>query len=926
MARVLQTANAPGEFVALPGFSWPGAEGCLAILFPAPSPIRAPAAYAGLMDAMRDRDGLAITKSGEIIPRFAECIGKCVGLEVTHGSRGAHDFALEALRQGMVGAFVGGGSPDHGAVGATSLTGVRVASLSRSNLLEAIRARQTWATNGERIVVAFDVDLEGDLPRLTVRGVGTAPIEQIEMYRNGKLVFQTHDLPKTEEFDLSWDDADLLTLDCLDRTVAYHARIVQTSLNAYDPSRHDVAITSPVEIVPSARHFDTSHARRGGAIQRPPGAALASLRAAWSSLRVDPERPLRAELPHGVVPRWTSLQITDLRAAAQELSRLAAQDSVLVKLARDAMALGSIAEALTVARGASEKIDRALLEDRPTRAVVARLQSEARQVHEASARAQTAGRGADWNALQEEWFAARWVTTASSDLLRRVAEFAALAERSAPIATFESKQRVSELVLALDPRVLAARAVETARTRSLAHELDAHWGFTEAEPTEAGEAIAFRVRLVVPGSPVARLGGLIEGFAWEVPFERDAAGWVAAVPTKWLPARTDPRLTISFDHPTLVERAYLEEPGGAPTRARGIVERLTFARSGEAARAILEAATDSVDVSLVGAGSGAPHVYWTGVVPKGETSLAFPASALRDYEHFAAQWGFAGWTRSAGTTVPGYDAAEPIGFGASPDGRAVLGFADGIVFVDPYTGATESYAYPPGRAHDVGRPFAALPLGEGVLVRASAGPEGWVSRFDLESATWNEVPPGPEVGSLAAHPDGGYAWLAGKTLRRRLPGGDDGPPLVLDVTGELFGFDPAGNAIVGLAEGGAGRVSAATGALLATIRGTPLAVDASGAVLVLERLEPPDPIVARRVLLGRVLPDGSSGGSFWIDTKPAPGLDPGIRIAKRADGSLLVLGGSTWWKRGPRNDWWGASVEAWNSVWAGRTLVPNAHF
>jgi hypothetical protein len=149
---------------------------------------------------------------------------------------------------------------------------------------------------------------------------------------------------------------------------------------------------------------------------------------------------------------------------------------------------------------------------------------------------------------------------------------------------------------------------------------------------------------------------------------------------------------------------------------------------------------------------------------------------------------------------------------------------------------------------------------------------------------------------------------------------------VLDVTGELFGFDPAGNAIVGLAEGGAGRVSAATGALLATIRGTPLAVDASGAVLVLERLEPPDPIVARRVLLGRVLPDGSSGGSFWIDTKPAPGLDPGIRIAKRADGSLLVLGGSTWWKRGPRNDWWGASVEAWNSVWAGRTLVPNVHF
>jgi len=51
--------------------------------------------------------------------------------------------------------------------------------------------------------------------------------------------------------------------------------------------------------------------------------------------------------------------------------------------------------------------------------------------------------------------------------------------------------------------------------------------------------------------------------------------------------------------------------------------------------------------------------------------------------------------------------------------------------------------------------------------------------------------------------------------------------------------------------------------------------------------------------------------------KASPVLEPPVRLAVAPDGGLLVLAGSTWWRREPGNDWWAAAVERWEPVWAG---------
>lgn len=110
--------------------------------------------------------------------------------------------ALWALRAGFRLGLVGVSDDHHSErdlpLLGTGLTGCDVPNLTRENLIEALRARRCWATTGERIELAFDVDgtpMGGELEALldgrvqaTVSVLGTERAYVIELLRNGEIV------------------------------------------------------------------------------------------------------------------------------------------------------------------------------------------------------------------------------------------------------------------------------------------------------------------------------------------------------------------------------------------------------------------------------------------------------------------------------------------------------------------------------------------------------------------------------------------------------------------------------------------------------------------------------------------------------------------------------------------------------------------
>ncbi|NNE44728.1 MAG: hypothetical protein HKN12_10995, partial [Gemmatimonadetes bacterium] len=198
---------------------------------------------------------------------------------------------------------------------------------------------------------------------------------------------------------------------------------------------------------------------------------------------------------------------------------------------------------------------------------------------------------------------------------------------------------------------------------------------------------------------------------------------------------------------------------------------------------------------------------------------------------------------------------------------------------------------------------------------------GWAGLLDPETAEWRAAPDGPAAGTVVRHPAGGYAWLTGNKLRRRAPDGSQLPSVALDVEGRLLALDPGGWPVVRAVTGSAVRVNPGTGEVASRISGRALAADADGTVIVLAGMDARHRELARRVDLERVLADGTRTGPHRLDLKTSPVLDPPVRVAFAPDGAMLVLGGSTWWRRLPDHDWWGAVVERWEPVWTGETAA-----
>lgn len=110
--------------------------------------------------------------------------------------------ALWALRAGFRLGLVGVSDDHHSErdlpLLGTGLTGCDVANLTREDLIEALRARRCWATTGERIELALDVDgtpMGGELEALleghvqaTVSVLAADDPYQIELLRNGEVV------------------------------------------------------------------------------------------------------------------------------------------------------------------------------------------------------------------------------------------------------------------------------------------------------------------------------------------------------------------------------------------------------------------------------------------------------------------------------------------------------------------------------------------------------------------------------------------------------------------------------------------------------------------------------------------------------------------------------------------------------------------
>ncbi len=175
----------------------------------------------------------------------------------------------QALNQGLRLGFVAGGFDDRGPYSAlydsdqtqysAGLTAILAKEHSRSSLFEALQARSCYATTGEKIVLGFaiaGVGMGAELDtknrpglefnrHITGYALGTAPLSEIQIFRNGTLHKTL--FPQKERIDFTLDDSEPLTHIALEPSgtefpfVYYYLRVVQEN--------GQIAWSSPIWIV-----------------------------------------------------------------------------------------------------------------------------------------------------------------------------------------------------------------------------------------------------------------------------------------------------------------------------------------------------------------------------------------------------------------------------------------------------------------------------------------------------------------------------------------------------------------------------------------------------------------------------------------------------------------------------------------------------
>jgi hypothetical protein len=160
-------------------------------------------------------------------------------------------------------------SDDHsGRPGSFDLTGVYAAKLTREAIFSAIRARHTYGTTRARINVEFrlgehmmgdELRVRQDDPlwrsrRFSVRVIGPRNLKQLEIVRNGKVVFAIQ--PKTNTSQFEYVDVDPLDQTWLGTeknnppTVYYYLRVTLEPEGGTGPRPIGMAWTSPIYLSP----------------------------------------------------------------------------------------------------------------------------------------------------------------------------------------------------------------------------------------------------------------------------------------------------------------------------------------------------------------------------------------------------------------------------------------------------------------------------------------------------------------------------------------------------------------------------------------------------------------------------------------------------------------------------------------------------
>jgi hypothetical protein len=153
--------------------------------------------------------------------------GCFTGLELDNDcTRVRGHYIHDGLMRGMRWGFVASG--DHGG---RQLAAVYAPRMDRDTLFQSLKNKRAYATSGERIFLDVRVNgrfmgeefvLDKVTRKVEIKAVGTAPLVEIDIFRNGQSVHKW--VTNRSDVELEWEDREPLVL----RENYYYVRVIQT--------------------------------------------------------------------------------------------------------------------------------------------------------------------------------------------------------------------------------------------------------------------------------------------------------------------------------------------------------------------------------------------------------------------------------------------------------------------------------------------------------------------------------------------------------------------------------------------------------------------------------------------------------------------------------------------------------------------------